>query len=327
MAFTTLDYPKLTQKLNEVFNESAKDSMEDFVGKQIFDMPNTDWKIYDYAVIHGSGALSRVAEGAELPTINSNEGDSAAWTQKRYGEKIVITKDMRKFDRYDQMQEVVRSATQEAFNTVDQSFADVLTNGFTGSTYTDVYGDVVSNLSVDAVLLFSASHTNNINSDTFRNLIRNAALTANPALARDPIIKARSDARTYKDPNGVNRPVMLDTLIVSAKNEDLAERLVYSQGVAGTPNVDINPIKGKIKNILVWSKLDTNGQGTDTSSYWFLADSRGVKNCLKAPFAQIPQMQAAEQVTESQNWLYPLDAYYVIGLGYPKAIFGSTGAN
>src|SRR3990167_4296085 len=206
MPLTTTDYPKLTQKLNEVFNESASSAMEEWIGRQIFDVIDTDWKIYDYLSLHGVGGFAGV---------------------------------------------------DEAFHLVDQSMADVLTNGFSGTTYTDVFGDTVANTAVDGVVLFSASHTNNLNSTTYRNLIRNAAGTANPALDRDPIVKARSDARTFKDPNGINRPTMLDTLIVSAANEDLAERLVYSQGVAGTPNVDINPIKGKIKNIIVWSKLDT----------------------------------------------------------------------
>lgn len=325
MAFTTTDYPKLTQKLNEVFNETAAQEAEGWIGQQVFDVVDTDWKVYDYLVMHGAGNLSRVAEGQELPTVSSNEGDSAAFTIKRYGEKVSVTKDMRMFDRYDQMEEAVQSVTEEAFQKIDQSMADVLTNGFTGTSYTDVFGDAASNLAVDGVVLFSASHTNNINARTFRNLIRNAAGTANPALDRGPIVKARSDARTYRDPNNVNRPVILDTLVVSAANEDLAERLIFTTQLPGGPDNDNNPIKGKVKNLLVWSKLDTRSDGTDTSAYWFMADSRRVKRQMKAPFAQKPMMHEAEQVTETQNWLYPLDAYYALGLGYPSAIYGSTG--
>ncbi len=190
-----------------------------------------------------------------------------------------------------------------------------------------MFGDVVSGLAVDGLNLFHASHTNNINSRTFRNLIRNTAGTANPGLSRDAIIKARADARLYKDPNNVNRPVRLDTLLVSANKEDLAERIVFSTGVQGTPNVDMNPLKGKISSIKVWEKLDTRSDGTDTSAYWFLYDSKRVKKCLKSPFAQRPMMFEAENVTETGNWLYPLDAYYTIGLGYPAYIFGSTGVN
>ena len=119
---------------------------------------------------------------------------------------------------------------------------------------------------------------------------------------------------------------MLNTLIVSAANEDLAERTVYSSGVQGTPNVDLNPLKSKISNITVWSRLDTRSDGTDTSAYWFMADSRRVKKTLKSPFAQRPMMGGATQVHDSLNWEYPIDAYYTLFIGQPYNVFGSTGA-
>lgn len=327
MAFTTTDYPKLTQKLNEVFNEAANDSIAEWVGKEIFDTPDTDWKTYDYLGLYGTGAFSRVAEGAQLPLASSVEGDSATWTQKRHGSRVSITKDLRMFDRYDQMQEIVRSEVDFAFNQIDQSMADVLTNGFSGTSYTDVYGDTVSNLASDAVVLFSASHTNNVNANTSRNLIRNSAGTANPALGRDAIITARKDARIYSDPSGNNRPITLDTLIVSATNEDIAERILFSSGVQGTNNVDINPLKGKVKKLITWSRLDTRSDATDTSAYWFMADSKNVSKSLKSPFAQKPMMHEATQIHDSLNWEYPVDAYYVLGIGIPKFIWGTTGAN
>lgn len=324
--FTTADYDHLTKKLNEVHNETAALAVEGWKGKEIFDVVDTDWKIYDYLVMHGAGNLQAIAEGADLPTVHSNEGDSAAFTQGRFGEKIAITKDMRMFDRYDQMKEQVESVTDEAFNKIDQSMADVLLYGFNGSSYIDVYGKTVSALAVDGNTLFHAAHTNNINSRTFRNLIRNTQGTANAQLTRDAIVKTRAEGRTYRDPAGVNRPVDLDLLIVSANKEDLAERILFSSGVQGTNNVDQNSLKGKVTKLMVWSKLDTRSDGTDTSAYWFLASSKNVKKCLKAPFAQRPKMGAGENITESGNWLYPLDAYYVIGRGYPAYIHGSTGA-
>jgi hypothetical protein len=232
---TTKDYSTLTEKLNEWYTESAVDSVSEWVGQKLFDVAETNWQVYNYLTLHGAAKFDRVAEGAQLPVATSNEGDSASFTQHRFGGRIGITKDMRMFDRYDQMEEIVKSNVDFAFDRIDQSQADLLLNGFTGSSYTDVYGYTQSNLAPDAVVLFSASHTNNINSDNFRNLIRNSAGTANPGLSRDAIVTARKDARIYKDPNGANRPTMLDTLVVSATNEDLAERTVYSSGVQGTP--------------------------------------------------------------------------------------------
>lgn len=274
--------------------------------------------------MNGLAKFDRVAEGQQLPVASAVEGDSVTATQKRFGGRISVTKDMRMFERYDQMQELVRSAVDFAFDRVDQSMADLLLNGFTGTSYTDLYGFSQSNVSPDGVVFFSASHTNNQNSNQTRNLITNSAGTANPALSRDAIVTARALAKKHLDPNKANRPINLDTLIVSATNEDLAERVVYSTGVAGTPNVDKNPLSGKLK-IKSWSRLDTRSDGTDTSAYWFMADSKNVKKTLKAPFAQKPMMGEATQIHDSLNWEYPIDAYYVLFIGQPTNVWGSTG--
>ena len=149
----------------------------------------------------------------------------------------------------------------------------------------------------------------------------------NPALDRAALVTARKDGRINRDPNSANRPIVLDRLIVSATNEDLAERTVYSSGVAGTPNVDLNPLKGKINNILVWSRCDTRSDDTDTSAYWFMAASTRSKKTLKSPFAQKPMMYAPELISDSRSWEYDLDAYYSLGLLYPFFVWGSTGVN
>lgn len=327
MPIMTSDYSTLTTKLNEWYNEAASDAVESWVGQKLFDVGETDWQVYNYLTLYGAAKFDRVPEGSQLPVASSVEGDSTNASQRRFGGRVSITKDMRMFDRYDQMEEIVKDNVNFAFDRIDQSQADLILNGFTGSSYTDLYGFSQTNLAVDGVVLFSASHTNNLNADVFRNLIRNSAGTSNPGLSRDAIVKARADGRTYRDPNKANRPIVLNTLVVSATNEDLAERTVYSSGVVGTPNVDLNPLKGKVSNIVVWSRLDTRSDGTDTSAYWFLADGKAVTKTLKSPFAQKPQMAEATQVHDSLNWEYPIDSYYTMFAGHAKNIFGSTGVN
>jgi hypothetical protein len=327
VALTTADYSTLTQKLNEWYNEAANEKVQSWIGQELFDVSETNWQTYNYLILNGLAKFDRVAEGAQLPVASSVEGDSVSATQRRFGGRISVTKDMRMFERYDQMQELVRSAVDFAFDRVDQSQADLLTNGFTSTSYTDIFGYSQSNVAPDGVVFFSASHTNNQNATTATNLIVNSSGTANPALSRDAIVTSRAAGMKHKDPNGTNRPITLDTLIVSATNEDLAERTVFSSGVAGTPNVDLNPLKGKVSNIKVWSRLDTRGDGTDTSAYWFLADSRNVKKTLKSPFAQKPMMGDSAIVHDSLNWEYPIDAYYTMFIGQPFNVFGSTGAN
>lgn len=327
MALTSADYPTLTQKLNEWYNESANESVQTWIGQELFDVSETNWQVYNYLILNGLAKFDRVADGGQLPIASSVEGDSTTATQRRYGGRIGVTKDMRLFERYDQMQELVSSSVDFAFDRIDQSQADLLTNGFSGTSYTDLYGFTQTNLTPDGVVFFSASHTNNQNAGTSRNLIRNSAGTSNPGLSRDAIVTARKDALIHRDPNNANRPINLDYLVVSATNEDLAERTVFSGGVAGTPNIDINPLKGKVNNIKVWSRIDTRSDATDTSAYWFICSSKNIKKTLKSPFAQKPMMGAATQVHDSLTWEYPMDAYYTMFAGQPYNAFGSTGAN
>ncbi len=324
--YNTSDFSSLTEYLTEIFNESAKRRISDWKGKLLFDTSTPERQDYTYRMLDGVAKFVRVAEGGQFPVASSVQGDTATWTQKRYGGRVSITKDMRKFDLYGEMDRLVRSETDAAFDAIDQSMADLLLNGFTGTSYTDIFGEAQSNTAPDGVVLFSASHSNNQNSNVARNLIRKVS-TANPALDRASIVNARKDAKVHQDANGLIRPINLDRLIVTPTNEDLAERIVMSSGPAGTPNVDINPLKSSVNNIIVWERLETSGQGTDTSAYWFMADSRTVKDALHAPMTQLPMLTAPKEVHDSLNWEYILDCYFALGVGDPFGIWGSTGVN
>jgi len=316
---TQEDFPSLTDDLQSIFNETAKTKVADMKGNKIFNVFDTDRLTYDHLILHGVSGIQRVADGSDLPRLNSEEGDSITWTQEYYGAIFSVTKKMRKFDLYDQISQLPKSLVEDAFDKIDQSLADVLLNGFSTSNYTDVYGVSVSAVGPDALALFSASHSNNINSDTFSNII-----TSDPVLSRTAIVTARKQGLTHKDPNGMIRPVNLDTLIVAPSNEDLAERILYSELMSGTGNNDVNALKGKIKTLIVWERLETRSDGTDTSAYWFMVDSAKVSESLQCLFAERPSLDAPDEVYLNKNWDYSCDFYYAIGRGYPAYVFGSN---
>jgi hypothetical protein len=167
----------------------------------------------------------------------------------------------------------------------------------------------------------------NINSNTYRNQIKDSLAVENPTLSRDAIVQARVDASQHQDPEGVKRSVMLDTLLVPMALEDLAERLVYSTQIPGSANNDLNGLKGKIKEIKTWARLDETSAGTSRSAYWFLYDSRLVGETLKSKFAERPTLDAPDEVYMNKNWDYTLDFFYTVGLGYQAYIWGSQGDN
>lgn len=323
MAILTTDFSALTDDLQSIFNEVAKTSTAELVGNKIFSVKDTDRKTYDHLILHGMDVIRKVAEGADLPSSTIVQGDTITYTQSRYGGIVSVTKDMRKFDLYDQIDSIVRSATEDAFYKIDQSMADVLLYGFSASNYTDVYGASVSAVGPDALALFSASHSNNINSNVFRNLIYYS--TVNPALSREAVVDTIRRGRIHKDPTGHSRPVKLDVLLVAPSKEDEALRIINTEKLPGEFINDTNMyLNGKVR-VQVWEKLETRSDGTDTSAYWFMYDSKKVGESLKALFAERPSLDAPEQVYKNKNWDYSIDFYYAIGRGYPAYIWGSNG--
>ena len=321
---TVNDFPSLTDDLQSIFNEIAKRKVAENKGFSIFSVTDTERRTFDHLILHGIAGVKRVTPGQDLPRLTTEEGDSITWTQEYFGAIVPITKEMRKFDLYNQITEVAKSITEDSFDKVDQSMADKLLNGW-ATTYTDVYGDTVTSTGPDGLALFSASHTNNISSTTASNIITDGTNT-NPALSREAIVHWRSVGKVHQDPNGIVRPIDYSILVVGPHLEDLADRIVNSEYLPGSANNDRNPLYKKVK-IIVWERLAQTSSGTDTSAYWFMMDERGMKETLNCLFAERPSLDAPEQVYANKNWEYSLDYFYTLGFGYPIYVSGSKGDN
>jgi hypothetical protein len=325
MPITVRDFPSLTDDLQSIYNEVAKAKVADMKGNKVFNVFDTNRRTFDHLILHGMSGIKEVTPGQDLPNITSEEGDSITWTQRYFGGIASITKEMRLFDLHNQMETVIKSIATDAFDKIDQSLADVLLYGW-ATTYTDVFGKSVTATGPDAVALFSASHSNNFNATVFSNIITDA--TVNPVLSRSAIVAAIKQGLTHKDPNGMIRPINLDTIVVAPSNADLVERILLSSQMSGNAQNDINPLKGKVSRIIVWERLETRSDTTDTSAFWFMFDSSKVGETLNCLFAERPSLDAPDQVYSNKNWEYSCDFFYTIGLGYPAFIFGSnaTGA-
>lgn len=322
---TTADFPGLTDDLQSLFNEVAERKVADNVGFQVFNVFDTDRRTYDHLILHGLSGIRRVTPGEDLPKINTGAGDDITFTQEYFGGIVEITKAMRKFDLYNQIETLVRSLGDDAFDKVDQSLADRLLNGWSTS-YTDVFGGAVTAVGPDGLALFSAAHTNPLTGRTYSNII-NDGVNPNPSFSREAVVEMRARGMAHKDPNGQLRPINYDTIIVGPALEDVADRVLNSDLVSGGNTNDRNSLKGKIRRVIVWPRLAATSGGTDTSDYWFMADSSQLPQTLMALFAERPSLDAPEQVYENKNWEYSCDFFYTIGVGYPAYIAGSKGTN
>jgi|SRR3990167_3656278 len=327
MSVRSTDFAALTDDLQSIVNEVRDLKIADMAtASSLFDIQDEVRKTHDEVILHGLSGVEYVPEGSDFPRLNTEQGDTITWTQSQYGAIVPVTYLMRKWDLYNQISDIATSSMDDAMDKLDQSFADMLLFGFSASAYTDVWGLSVTPTGPDALSLFTASHTNDTTSATFSNLI-NDGTNNNPALTRAAIVNERARALKYTDPQGLTRPIKLDSLIVGPDNEDLAERLLFSTQIPGEANNDVNALKGKIKNLKVWERLDLRSDGTDTSAYWFMADSSKVKKTLKAYFTDRPSLQAPELVPENGDWEYILRLVYSRGFSWAPYLRGATGVN
>ena len=322
----TGDFTNLTSHLlilDEIFNDAMAQAVEKQVGLKIFDTKQNNHRNDTVQLNHGLGGVQFIPENSDYPEATGAEGDKITFTKQKYGANVVITLENRIYDEYDQVETNVKTIVDQGYNMIDQSLADILTNGFSATAYTDVFGQSASAVGPDALALFHAAHTNTTTTATFSNLIVSGGVT-NPTISRQAIIDTRVRGLRYKDPQGVIRPIYYDTILVAPEQEDYVTRLIGSEQVSGTANNDTNSyLKGKMK-VESWSKLSIRSDGTDTSNYWFMYDSARIKETLKAFFARYPELLPPAEYDPNKNWNYLFHFIYSRGFSWAAYLMWSN---
>ena len=316
---------ELNGKLTRIYDEQAKRRVSGDVGMKVFTVEDDSNYASSYQMVGTMGGTQKVAEGQDFPETTTVPGYKKIVTQNHYANSFRITKDHRVFiaNKWKEIKKLPSNMTRDAFNKIDQSFADVLNNGWSTS-YTDVFGTLVDATGPDGVSLFSDSHKVTASGNTMGNIIWDGGATSvgtvNPALSRAALVAAKAMARKAKDSSGILSEINVDTLLVSADDEDLAYRITRSKYIQGSPNNDVNPDEtvGGF-SVLVWARL--------TKGYWFVYEKAMVGETLYSGFAQKPQMEAPFQYPKNQDRLYTMDFYYYIQIGDAAYIYGSKGTN
>ena len=326
----TSDYTRLTGHLvqiDEIFNDALETAMGDAFGLQLYANKMNSNRADTVQLNHGLAGVGLIPEGSNFPEASGSEGDSITYTKAKYGSNVIVTKEARLYDEYDQVKMNIETIVDEGINKLDQSLAEILQYGWSTS-YTDVYNQAVTSTGPDGLALFSASHTNGTTSTTFGNIITDGTNT-NPVLGgnRDAVLNTRAAGLKYTDPNGVTRPIKFDTILVGPTLEDAAMRLINSDLIPGSANNDTNQVLKGRYNVVVWDKLDATFQSTDTSAYRYMYDSKKIDNTLKVFFSQEPRLSPPQEFDPNRNWNYLFDFLYSRGFSWAPYIRGSKGDN
>ncbi len=321
MTIKVSDFAKLTDDLQSIFNEEKVIAQDQDVRK-CFGTENMDRRTHEHLVINPQASISEVGDGEEYPETDLTEGDSIIYTARKFGGIIKITEEMREDDLYNQIEGLSRGQFKTLYRTVYQDMSDLMKNGY-ATSYTDVYGKVVSSVGPDGLALFSASHTaGGVTGYTYSNIIATATGTAgatvtNPALSYEAVEAAINNMLLYVAPDGTVAPIVAKKLVVSPKNKGLADRILHSSLMAGTANNDKNSISNI--ELVVVPQLGA-------SDYWFLM-GEGYEETLKLMFRVKPTMVAPEAVYSTGDWKYKVRTRYTLGIGYQAYVHGSKGTN
>lgn len=320
MVLVRSEYDVLTahQTILDNIQSSLSIAMADVDFDDIFESRDTTKRRHTEKLVHGMSGIQKVAENQDFPEITGEEGGSISWTQAKYGGDIIVTEDIRIYDEYDILDGEINSVMDELFDKLQGSHYDVLNNGW-ATSYTDVYGNTIGATGVDGLALFSASHHKHTgigaSAGTFSNIIHDGT-NPNPVLSYTALDKARQTGKLFKDAAVVTRPINYDTLLVGPDLETLAERIVNSSLLQGTPNNDINPLKGKFK-IKVSPYVDTGK--------WFVYSEKQVGRTLKSFFRTRPMIKSPKEFEPNDNWHYIVKTRYAYGFSYAPYILGSNG--
>lgn len=321
----TSKYSNLTDHLiqiDKIYKDTQSQKMAEAMYPYLFDVIDKPVKNYTMQILHGAYGIKKKVEWGRYAALTTWEWDKVTFQQSTYGGSVAITKESKVYDDYDLVYEQAKTSFEDMFDKIDQWTADMILHWFTTTAYTDVYDETVSFLWADWLQLFSAVHTNWLTSSKYSNLCISGWST-HPAFGYDGVNDTRVAARKYKNPQWQSQPMILDTIIVWPALETLAYRLALSDLIPWSDKNDVNPLKGKLK-VMVWDRLAEAYDWTDASLYWFMADSRYIKNTLKMIYWQRPWIFWPRESREnSLDKEIIVDTLYAQGFGFQKNLWGS----
>lgn len=278
----------------------------------------------EHSQIDGPGFARRKAQGQRYAVGSPVQGYSLLLTQARIGFMESVTWEMRKFDKYREIDKVMRRLGETTAQRMELDLTHQFTFGMSASSYTNMDGETVSTTSSDGVQLFSASHTMKGASGNISNLITNK-------FGKTGLQNAETKFTLMKNNAGVKVIVKPDTIITSDDPQtmnDVAEFLKSTER-PDTGNRATNVYKAKYKH-LVLPYLATDATGAQNSSiagYWMLADvahTDAILEISENPTFTAPKIGGNGEDFLTDDWSFKSSATYDYGIADFKWIIGSN---
>jgi len=323
--------PILTTEFNDVVKNAKVQWREGYVSipyaaRQMYDVSSTDQMTSEHSIIDGYGFAKRKQQGGSYVYGSIKQGYSLNLSQTRIGLMDAITWEMRKFDRYREIDKKMRKLGETTAKRIELDLTHLFTFGMSAASYTNMDGETVATTSADGQNLFDTDHTITGSSDTYGNLITTA-------FSRAGLEEAENTFQTFVDNNGNIVLVEPDTIItgrdVTVQNS--VKEFLKSTLVPDEANNAVNVYSGKYKHLEL-PYLSTTAAGAPTTSYknyWMLADLKhkdALCEIAESPTFTAPSQGGNGEDFETDDWKFKSSATYDYGVLDYKWIVGSTGA-
>jgi hypothetical protein len=321
---TTAQFPDLTKNAFVQWQEARKEFPS--VRSQLAVIKSVTDEKSDHSSLGSVNTARRRYEGKDAHKGTLKQGYTKRFSQTEIAIEMDVTLKMRKFDKYDKINEIVRGAGKGAERRMELDIASLLYNAW-ASSYVNLDGETVTTTAPDGNTLIYTAHTANGSSATFSNEVS----TTHSPFSQDVLEGLEEKFNGFiDDADGRNLPIIPDTIITGrhSPTKHAVKRVLESEYYTENGNMSKNTVANY--RHLVVPLLDINptteARNSSMQKYCFVAalNSRE-QNGLRLELSQDISFVPPEQVFESSTWQYLTNAWYDFGILFANFISGTKG--
>lgn len=321
--------PILTTEFNDLVKNALVHWREEYESvdknaRQLYDIEPNPFLTSEHSHIDKAGFARRKDEGTNYTIGSPKQGYTLDLTKSRIGLLDSVTWEMRKYDKYRQIEQKMRGLGESTALRIELDLTHLFTFGLQGSSYTNMDGETVNTVTGDGVEIFSNDHTITSSSTKVDNL------NGTQAYNRTGMELAERLFRNMVNMNEVKVIPKPDTIITSDEPSivNLVGEFMKSVTAPDTAERATNVYVSKYTHIQLPFLATTNlGAPTPTGRfYWMLADLKHKDAILE--FSEMPTFTAPSpgnngEEFDNDDWKFKSSASYAYGILDYKWIVGS----
>jgi hypothetical protein len=293
--------------------------------RKLYDVYSVSEMTSEHSQIDGPGFAKRKAQGDRYTVGSPKQGYSITLSQLRIGLMEEVTWEMRKFDKYREIERKMRNLGESTAQRMELDLTHQFTFGLAGATsYTNQDGETVYTTVGDGLSIFSTVHKITGSSETFSNLI-----TA--SFSRTGLEAAEQLFTRMFNNSGVKVVVRPNTIITGddPATVNAVREFIESQGAPDKAENADNVYKNKYQHLILpyLATTATGANDTTKSGYWMLADiahTDAICEVSENPTFTAPKIGGNGEDFETDGWKFKSSACYDFGILDPKWIVGSN---